>query len=181
MLSDSLWRKLVLTGAAICGFLLVYEATVSDSRSAAELAKVRETTGLPSPGVRLQFSATAYCKGSTTASGVTARSGVAAADPDLLPVGTVIQIDSLQRYNGIYAIMDTGPKVQGRHIDIYMWNCNEALQFGRRLIRLTVLRLGWNPRASTPGLVDALFKRREQALQPLPATPLPSLQPPMVP
>ena len=181
ILADSLWRKLALTVVAICGFLLVYEATVSDSRSAAEKARLRETTALPSPGARLQFSATAYCKGSVTASGVPPRSGVAAADPDLLPVGTVIQIDSLQRYNGIYAIMDTGPKVQGRHIDIYMWNCNEALQFGRRLIRLTVLRLGWNPRASSPGMVDALFRKREQAIQPIPATPLPSLPGPAIP
>ena len=177
MLSDSLWRKLVLTGAAICGFLLVYEATVSDSRSAAELAKVRETTGLPSPGVRLQFSATAYCKGSTTASGVTARSGVAAADPDLLPVGTVIQIDSLQRYNGIYAIMDTGPSVQGRSIDIYMWSCNEALQFGRKLIHLTVLRLGWSPRATRPSLIERFFKRPPDAPPPLPSRPLPQTIP----
>ena len=45
--------------------------------------------------------------------------------------------------------MDTGPKVQGRHIDVYMWSCYEALDFGRRKIQLTVLRLGWNPQAST--------------------------------
>jgi hypothetical protein len=25
--------------------------------------------------------------------------------------------------------MDTGPAVQGREIDIYMWNCGEALDF----------------------------------------------------
>ncbi len=61
------------------------------------------------------------------------RTGIAAADPDLLPVGSVIQVDKLaERYNGIYTIMDTGPAVQGRHIDIYMWSCNEALELGRR-------------------------------------------------
>ena len=75
--------------------------------------------------------------------------GIAAADPDLLPVGSVIQVDRLgEKYNGIYTIMDTGPKVQGRHIDVYMWSCNEALQFGRRKMEVTVLRLGWNPRDS---------------------------------
>ncbi len=187
MLSDSLWRKLLLMTVAVSGFLLLYQATVSDSRSAAEHARARETTALPSPGARLRFSATAYCKGATTASGVPARAGVAAADPDLLPVGTVIQIDSLGRYNGIYAIMDTGPRVQGRHIDIYMWSCHEALEFGRRLVRLTVLRLGWNPRASTPSLIDTLFRRREKAQEPsprpptpIPSSPLPSLAPPAV-
>ena len=27
--------------------------------------------------------------------------------------------------------MDTGPKVHGRHLDIYIWNCDEALELGR--------------------------------------------------
>ena len=79
------------------------------------------------------------------------RTGIAAADPDLLPVGSVIQVERLgDRYNGIYTVMDTGPAVQGRHIDIYMWSCNEALELGRRARGITVLRLGWNPQASTP-------------------------------
>ena len=88
-----------------------------------------------------------YCKGTTTASGVNVRTGIAAADPDILPVGSVIQVDRLgEKYNGIYTIMDTGPKVQGRHIDIYMWSCHEALELGRRSMQIVVLRLGWNPK-----------------------------------
>ena len=121
----------------------------------------------PSPGRRLRFTATAYCKGTTTASGVNVRTGIAAADPDLLPVGSVIQVDRLgERYNGIYTIMDTGPKVQGRHIDIYMWSCHEALDLGRRNDADHVLRLGWNPKASTPRLIDRLFRQREVAQDP---------------
>ena len=58
--------------------------------------------------------------------------------------------------------MDTGPKVQGRHVDVYLWSCHEALQVGRRPMRLTVVRLGWNPQASRPGLIDRLFKAREK-------------------
>jgi hypothetical protein len=78
----------------------------------------------------------------------------------------------------VYTVMDTGPAVQGRLIDLYMWNCNEALQFGRRPIRLKVLRLGWNPRATTPTFFDRLFKKREPSA-PLPARPLPQvIQPP---
>ncbi len=104
------------------------------------------------PGSRLLFSATAYCKGSTTASGVEVRSGIAAADPDLLPVGSVVQVDAPgTRYDGVYTVMDTGPRVQGRHLDLYMWSCNEALRFGRTAIRIAVLRLGWSPAHSSPG------------------------------
>jgi 3D (Asp-Asp-Asp) domain-containing protein len=108
----------------------------------------------------MKFSATAYCKGSTTASGVAAQRGVAAADPELLPVGSVVEVDSTEpRYDGIYTVMDTGPNVQGRHIDIYMWNCNEALQFGRQPVHLVVLRLGWNPKAAGPSLVEGALAR----------------------
>jgi hypothetical protein len=100
---------------------------------------------------------------------VNVRTGIAAADPDLLPVGSVIQVDKLgERYNGIYTIMDTGPRVQGRHIDIYMWSCYEALDLGRRAAQLKVLRLGWNPKNSEPSLVDRLFRQRERGLSAAP-------------
>jgi 3D (Asp-Asp-Asp) domain-containing protein len=151
VLSRSLTRKLAATCGAVLGFVLLYEVTALDSKAtAAHEVEVRETAW-PRPGARLRFHATAYCKGTTTASGTTVRTGIAAADPLLLPVGSVIQVDSLSpRYNGIYTVMDTGPAVQGREIDIYMWNCGEALDFGRRSIAINVLRLGWNPKASAP-------------------------------
>jgi 3D (Asp-Asp-Asp) domain-containing protein len=170
LLSRSLGRKIVATGTAAVSFAFLYEVTILDSRYAARQAELREATATPAPGARLRFTATAYCRGTTTASGVNVRNGIAAADPALLPVGSVIQVERLgERYNGIYTVMDTGPAVQGRHIDIYMWNCDEArYEFGRRSAGLTVLRLGWNPRASTPGLVERLFRQREAA-QPPPA------------
>jgi 3D (Asp-Asp-Asp) domain-containing protein len=172
IIARSLWRKAIVTAVAGAGFVSLYEVTILDSEHAARQASLRETTAAPSPGARLAFSATAYCKGVTTTSGVAAQTGVAAADPRLLPVGSVIEIDSIEtRYTGIYTIMDTGPAVQGRQVDIYMWSCNEALQFGRRPIRLVVLRLGWNPRATTAGFMDRLFK--PQKLEPLPARALP--------
>jgi hypothetical protein len=70
--------------------------------------------------------------------------------------------------------MDTGPKVQGRLVDIYMWSCHEALRFGRRPVRLVVIRLGWNPRASTRGLIDRMFMPREPAPSPTPPLPAPT-------
>jgi 3D (Asp-Asp-Asp) domain-containing protein len=172
LLSRSSGRKIVATAFAAVGFALLYEVTVLDSRYAARQAELRESTAIPTQGSRLRFTATAYCKGTTTASGVNVRTGIAAADPDLLPVGSVIQVDRLgERYDGVYTIMDTGPKVHGRHIDVYMWNCNEALQLGRRTMQLTVLRLGWNPSASKPGLIDRLFRQREANLPPPPPWP----------
>jgi 3D (Asp-Asp-Asp) domain-containing protein len=160
LISKSLWRKALVTTVAVVGFVSTYEVTILDSKYAARQAAARETTALPSPGAKLAFSATAYCKGETTASGAGIHSGIAAADPELLPVGSVVNIQvSAGRYNGIYTVLDTGPAVQGRQVDLYMWSCNEALQFGRQPIHLTVLRLGWNPRATTPTMLDKLFKK----------------------
>jgi 3D (Asp-Asp-Asp) domain-containing protein len=174
IIGGSFWRKAILTAVAVAGFVAAYEVTMLDSRFAIRQTAVGETAALPSPGARLSFLATAYCKGVTTASGVPVQAGIAAADPEILPVGSVVQIESLpDRHNGIYTIMDTGPAVQGRQVDIYMWSCNEALQFGRRLARLTVLRLGWSPRATAPGFLERMFKRPERQPEPLPSRPLP--------
>ncbi len=169
-LTRSIKQKIAATIGAMIGFVLFYEVNMLDSQNNAPAAVEQRDGATASPtsaqsaaglqvtksvqGLPMRFSATAYCKGHTTASGTAVRTGIAAADPDLLPVGSVIQIHSLgARYNGIYTVMDTGPKVQGRHIDVYMWSCHEALDFGRRPVQISVLRHGWNPRASTPGTI----------------------------
>jgi 3D (Asp-Asp-Asp) domain-containing protein len=178
IISGRFWRRTMVTAIAAVGFVWLYETTALDSKYVARFATLHETSALPVPGSRLAFSASAYCKGLVTASGVAVQSGVAAADPELLPVGSVVEIDSLpQKYNGIYTVMDTGPAVQGRLLDLYMWSCNEALQFGRKPIHLTVLRLGWNPRATTPSFLERFFKRPAQP-DVLPARPLPQAFPP---
>jgi 3D (Asp-Asp-Asp) domain-containing protein len=179
LISRSLGRKLVATCVVAMSFVLLYETKVMDFRYIERVVETADLTPeerLPSGGLHLRFTATAYCKGTTTASGVNVRTGIAAADPELLPVGSVIQISRLgERYNGIYTIMDTGPAVQGRHIDIYMWNCNEALALGRKDIAINVLRLGWNPKATTPTLIGRLFRQHEAAQQDADASaPLPS-------
>jgi 3D (Asp-Asp-Asp) domain-containing protein len=183
-ISRSIGKKLTATSTVAVAFVLMHEARVMDFTDLRTIARVGEAqvaaaedVALPAPGTHLRFTATAYCKGTTTASGVNVRTGIAAADPDLLPVGSVIQVSRLgERYNGIYTIMDTGPAVQGRHVDIYMWSCNEALELGRRDIAINVLRLGWNPKASTPTLIGRLFRQREAALvdpnAPLPSRPI---------
>jgi hypothetical protein len=66
------WRRAFPSLLLISTFVLLYEATVSDSRYAARHAQLMEGEVKPAPGTRLQFKATAYCKGQTTASGVAA-------------------------------------------------------------------------------------------------------------
>lgn len=116
-------------------------------------------SGGPAP---LTFSATAYCKGSVTAAGTAPRSGVAASDPDILPLGSVVRVASdLAAYDGIYTVLDTGPAIEGHELDLYIWSCTEALAFGRRDVGVTVLRLGWEPGAS-----DADEAHRQLLAQP---------------
>lgn len=162
LICRSFARKVVVTLGAAVGFVFVYETTVPDSRKDGQTV-VAESTAPPQPGARLTFTATAYCKGETTASGVSVRTGIAAADPQLLPVGTVVRLQTPDpKLDGIWTIMDTGPSVQGRIVDLYLWSCHEALAFGRRAIQLEVLRLGWHPQNSEPARVDDLFRGRER-------------------
>jgi len=166
-ISQSLVGRTFATLVVALVFVFLYETTIRDSRYAARQATVAEATGLPQAGAQLAFTATAYCKGETTASGVVVRTGIAAADSSLLPVGTVVRVDMPNsRYSGIWTVMDTGPAVQGRLIDLYLWSCHEALAFGRRPVRLTVLRLGWSPQMSAPSLIDRVIRQRESSAVP---------------
>ena len=160
-LSRSTWRRLLVVLIASTAFVLVYGGVVRDSAS--ELPA--EERGQPRAGSRLEFEATAYCKGSMTATGTRVGrrvTGIAAADPDLLPLGSVVSItSSLPDYDGIYTVLDTGPLIQGRVVDLYMWSCFEALDFGRQPIEIRILRFGWDPTNTDPVTIDAAFREAE--------------------
>src|SRR5215207_1303820 len=105
-LTRSTGRKALATLVAVIGCGYLFEASILDSWTLRRGLDFREPAQ-PEAGSRLKFTATAYCKGTTTASGVNVRPGIAAADPDLLPVGSVIRVDRLaDQYNGIYTVMD---------------------------------------------------------------------------
>src|SRR5215213_7329683 len=84
------------------------------------------------------FHATAYCLKGRTASGHYTRRGVIAADPRVLPLGTVVQIEA-GRYTGTYTVLDTGGRIKGRKIDVYVPTYDEARRFGRQRILIKVL------------------------------------------
>ena len=170
----------MVTVTAVAGFVWAYEETIPDSKFSMlprGFESPLDPAAPPAPGVRQAYSATAYCKGLVTSAGVAVQTGIVAADPKLLPIGSVVDVRvGNEQYDGIYTVLDTGPEIQGRDVDIYMWSCNDALRFGRRPARVTVLRMGWNPLATTPSFINRLFKRPESKA-PLPSRPLP-LNPP---
>src|SRR5437868_13157803 len=105
----SAWQKLALTIVAAMAFIGLYDVTIRDSRFLIlpGFSRPTDPSGTPVPGVQITFSATAYCKGLVTNSGVAAQSGVVAADPTLLPIGSVIDFTSdMGKYDGIYTILD---------------------------------------------------------------------------
>jgi 3D (Asp-Asp-Asp) domain-containing protein len=86
------------------------------------------------------FTATAYCTGTMTAAGTKVRAGIVAADPDVLPMGSVIALRALNSgHRGVYTVMDTGSAIRGRRIDIYIRSCREAIRFGRQPVEVTLL------------------------------------------
>ena len=88
------------------------------------------------------FEATAYCDYGFTASGVWVREGIVAGDPRVLPLGSVIDIKIDDEVRERHEVMDTGGKVKGYIIDIWMPSCDEAVAFGRRDVKVRVRKKG---------------------------------------
>jgi 3D (Asp-Asp-Asp) domain-containing protein len=148
------------------GALLVLAVFTTRTRDSTE--EVFDASGRPRLGTDIGFDATAYCKGDTTAAGVQVRSGIAAADPTLLPLGSVVRVESnVPAMNGIWTVLDTGPEIKGRELDLYVWSCTQALAFGRRRVTATILRLGWDPNASVPPPSDRFWRRQDPAPPPV--------------
>ena len=100
--------------------------------------KVEKTVSSRAIGMsRGTFSATAYCLKGRTAMGHGVRRGLIAADPRVLPLGSRISIDGSQ--GGTYLVSDTGGKIKGKKLDIWMASCAEARRFGRRTVSVNFL------------------------------------------
>jgi len=108
----------------------------SDDSSKAVPTAVTEAAGPVTP-----FVATAYSLRGRTASGRMVTRGLIAADPRVLPLGTRVRLDH-PGYTGEYLVADTGGAIRGRRIDIWTPSTSEAMRFGRRTVKLTVLSYG---------------------------------------
>jgi 3D (Asp-Asp-Asp) domain-containing protein len=94
------------------------------------------------------YIATAYSLRGRTASGQIVSKGLIAADPRVLPLGSRVRLEA-GAYSGEYLVADTGSMVRGRRIDIWTPSSREAMRFGRRPVKLTVLSLGGKKRTPT--------------------------------
>lgn len=104
----------------------------------------------------IPMEATGYAIKGKQAAGTHSHEGTAAADPDILPLGTKVRVRGRHGLIGEFVITDTGAHVQGREIDIYFSTRAKARKFGRRRVMVRVLEWGKGPEQA-----------REQASEPL--------------
>ena len=119
---------------------LILEAEIAEIKSSklAVDTDKEELVGIEPPAT---FHATAYSLRGITRAGTRVRRGVIAADPRVLPLGSVVQLKA-GNYSGLYTVHDTGSAIKGKRIDVWMPSSREARSFGRQNVRLTVLKYG---------------------------------------
>ena len=100
--------------------------------------EINDLAGEPISMPSLNYVATAYSLRGRTASGRMVSRGLIAADPRFLPLGSRVRLDH-PGYSGEYLVADTGGMIKGKRIDIWTPSTSEAMRFGRRTVKLTVL------------------------------------------
>jgi 3D (Asp-Asp-Asp) domain-containing protein len=91
---------------------------------------------------RYRVKASAFSTDGVTKAGGQTHVGIVAADPRVLPLGTRIRVTGAGRYSGVYVVTDTGSRIDGREIDIFMPNRAEAKRFGEKMVEVHVLKWG---------------------------------------
>jgi Uncharacterized protein conserved in bacteria len=149
----SIFSGSALIAAALLTCSLIFPAKTSSAETLSSVAL--DIPSIPSKGTVGEkiaveeayvvppkpYVATAYSLRGRTASGRMVSKGLIAADPRHLPLGSRVRIEA-GAYSGEYVVADTGGMVRGRRIDIWTPTSREAMRFGRRMVKLTVLSLG---------------------------------------
>jgi 3D (Asp-Asp-Asp) domain-containing protein len=131
---------------ALRGQRSLNRAEISELLAAAEAAERKteelESTSTAAPessspasgGRKLTVEATGYAIHGTTATGIPTSWGVVAVDPSVIPLGTRMFVPGYGE--GVAA--DTGSAVQGNVIDLWFPTREQALQWGRRTVTITL-------------------------------------------
>jgi 3D (Asp-Asp-Asp) domain-containing protein len=109
--------------------------------------------------------ATAYSMEGTSASGKWSHPGTVAADRNVLPLNSRIRVFGAGGYSGEYTVEDTGAKMDANHIDIYVPSRKEAKAFGRRRVKVVVLKFGDNQVSSVDPEQKAAAKAADRRVR----------------
>jgi len=76
-----------------------------------------------------------------TSSGTKVRPGVVAVDPRVIPMGSKLYIESMDKTTsyGNASAEDTGGAIKGNKIDLFFPSSQEAMRFGRRNVKVYIL------------------------------------------
>ena len=147
-------RSAIVAATLLLG-LIVFSATpsIADPQSQTQTSKANKANDQTADGKveadaapaqvapvvpATNYVATAYSLRGRTASGRMVSRGLIAADPRVLPLGSRVRLEH-PGYTGEYLVADTGGMIKGRRIDIWTPTSREAMRFGRRTVKLTVL------------------------------------------
>jgi len=87
-----------------------------------------------------KFVAFAYTSQGLTKEGKPPVAGITiAADPEVLPLGSRVRVSGAGPWSGEYRVGDTGGRIKGRKLDIFVPNRKEAIVFGRREVVVSVI------------------------------------------
>ncbi|HYP05506.1 MAG TPA: 3D domain-containing protein [Bryobacteraceae bacterium] len=88
-----------------------------------------------------KFLAFAYTSKRMTSEGSKPIAGTTiAADPQILPMGSRVQVTGAGKYSGIYTVSDKGGAIKGNKVDIFVGSREEALEFGRKQVYVALLQ-----------------------------------------
>ncbi|MBN8209408.1 peptidoglycan-binding protein [Bacillus sp. NTK071] len=120
------------------------KTTSTNSNSTSAKQSNSESKSSEQSGKEISVEATAYTAFCTGCSGVTATGidlranpdqKVIAVDPDVIPLGSKVHVEGY----GTAIAGDTGGAIQGNRIDLFMADRQDALDFGRKTLTVTVL------------------------------------------
>ena len=64
---------------------------------------------------------------------------VCAVDPDVIKLGSIVLVKFENGEIKPYMALDTGSAIKGKRIDLYFTDLNEAINFGRQLLEVSIL------------------------------------------
>lgn len=118
------------------------------------------------PGEKIPVEITYYCLQGTTRTDSEVREGIVAADPRVFPLRRHVELSAHGRPLGRFLIADTGSKIKGRTLDIWVPSCAEARRRGRhRATAVLLTRAESRAERARQRKLDAAKKREDAKRQ----------------
>lgn len=131
------WTSLLRSAALVCVLAscesetTAFEDSFPDLTYATVVITPEQRPGDGAPAL-IPVEVTAYCLTGRTARGGWARPGIVAADKNVFPLGSYMELWVGEKYSGRYLVDDTGRDIKGKRVDVWMADCSRARSFGRR-------------------------------------------------